>query len=282
MPSWFWNTACFGLACTAFSIAATASGSLPAWRYSRPRLACTPPSSGFDAASAFNWRSASSWRPARSARLAVSNAACARASTGTSGSACTTGAALAGAAGAALAPALSAAAARSAGVGSAGFAASTDLVSSLGVIACLTRATGSGSDAHADNAAASATATPRASRGWALSTNRIDHAFTAFQFAVAHRPQRGQRLEAFLHPLVVEARGRALGVDLVQLHRLFFERERLLLEHHVVLFELGLRQLLRALRSEHSFAEVLIQRGSVISRCGRDVGHAVIRGCRIG
>src|SRR5262245_2616217 len=202
MPRWLWNTACCGLTCTAFSSAVADSLSLPAWRYSRPRLACTPPSSGFDCASAFSCAVDSSLRPARIARRAVSNAACARGSTGTSGSAgwggITTG----------DGAVLSAAAARSAGVGLAACAAcasSAGVLSVDGAVICLTIATGSGIEAQPHNAATIATGSASANGCLSVSTNRIDHAFTALQFSVAHRLQRGQRLEALLHYLVVDA-----------------------------------------------------------------------------
>src|SRR5512145_985403 len=80
------------------------------------------------------------------------------------------------------------------------------------------------------------------------STDFIHRPFCAFRLAVAHWPQLGQRLEALLHPLVVDTLRGARRVGLVQLDGLLLEREGLLLEQHVVLLALELGELLRPLR----------------------------------
>src|SRR4051812_46109655 len=79
----------------------------------------------------------------------------------------------------------------------------------------------------ASTAAAPSASSPDDSR----SADRIDAPFAAFDLVVSRGLQRLQRLEALAHPLVVEALGRAMGVDAVQLDRLLHVRIGLLLEH---------------------------------------------------
>src|SRR5204863_7428470 len=83
---------------------------------------------------------------------------------------------------------------------------------------------------------AQSTSTSTPSRKGTLA-DRIDDSFADLDLAVAQRAQLAQRIEAALHPFVVDAARRPMRVDLVQLGRLLLERKRLFLEQHVVLVE---------------------------------------------
>src|SRR6185437_6924468 len=131
----------------------------------------------------------------------------------------------------------------------------------------------SGCDTVEQPAATAASASAAATRP--RLADRIDHSQADFGLAVAHRPHLAQRIEAALDPLVVDARGSAMGVGLVELGGLLLERECLFLEQHVVLLELGLGEVLRPLGRHQRLAEVAVDRGDLVGGGGGHVGHAV-------
>src|SRR5664279_2605355 len=213
-----------------------------------PRLACGPPSPGLACEIARNAFSASALRPLRRYRLASSKARCVAGSTGSSGGG-------------------------AAGRGAADVAAPDD----DGVIAW--RIALKGSETVPQPAVPVTSARTHSER--ASSADRIDDSFAHFALAVAHRAQLAQRVEAALDPLVVDAVAGAVGVELMQLGRLFLEREGLLLEQHVVLLELDLGELLRPLRCHQGLSEVAVDRGDAVGRGSRHVGHAIVGGDRV-
>src|SRR5580658_4894703 len=75
-------------------------------------------------------------------------------------------------------------------------------------------------------------------------TNRFDQLLTDLHLAVTAWIELRQRGEALLHPLIVGAVLRPRRVDFVQFDGLLLERESLLLEQHVVLFQFVLGKIL--------------------------------------
>src|SRR5882672_5344778 len=212
-----------------------------------PRLACVPPSSGFDLVSARKPRSASSSRPAMSARRAFSKSRCTAGLSGTSvsigaeGSTCATAPSGDGAlfcAGAAGAFAVVGAA----GTGSAGLACVGAAVGAAGWLVG-----GVSGPVRTAQPEASAINVPAKQMRDSGSANCIDDHLTEFDLAVTSRPQFREGGKTLFDPLVIDALCGAVRIHLVQLDRLLFEREGLLLEQHVVLLQLELRKFFRPL-----------------------------------
>src|SRR5260221_10072241 len=89
-------------------------------------------------------------------------------------------------------------------------------------------------------------------------TNRFDQRLTEFHLAVTAWIELCQGRETLLHPLIVGAVLGARGVDFMQFDRLLLERKCLLLEQHVVLFQLVLGKILRALRTHQVLAQLTV------------------------
>ncbi len=176
----------------------TASGSLPAWRWIRPRLACGPASSGWACARLRKRRSASVAWPARSARAASSKARCDSGLTATS-------------AGADVTTVLAARPAQKRRRAHPAPAPSSWWRSSPPARRRIERMTASRSTRRSRSRRAPARSAATATARRAGSADRIDDSFAVFDLAVAHRTQLAQRVEARSAPTCRRRRPRRGG-----------------------------------------------------------------------
>src|SRR6266404_625031 len=107
-------------------------------------------------------------------------------------------------------------------------------------------------------------------------TNRFDQWLTDLHLAVTAWIELCQGRETLLHPFIVGALLGSRGVDFMQFDRLFLERKCLLLEQHVVLFQLVLGKILRALRTQQVLAQLTVQLCALERRCCGDLGYLVV------
>src|SRR5450631_3819008 len=113
-------------------------------------------------------------------------------------------------------------------------------------------------------------------------TNRFDQRLTEFHLAVTAWIELCQGRETLLHPLIVGAVLGSRGVDFMQFDRLLLERKCLLLEQHVVLLQLVLGKILRALRTHQVLAQLPIELRALESCCSGDLGYLVVGRLSVG
>src|SRR5690625_4366250 len=119
-------------------------------------------------------------------------------------------------------------------------------------------------------AASSAPLLSQAGAGVVVLMQRIDKTVASLGFGITHRHQFCQCCKALTDPIVIQALGRAISIQGVQLNGFFFERQCFVFEQGFIFGERFSSQSARSLGSQQGLGEIGIEVGDGIAGLGGD------------